>query len=151
MVAVRVFIYWSNPFYILYAFSDSKYYNNEDYKYSDITEKIIKAAIAVHTELGCGFQEVIYQRALVIEMKKLGLEFGREFSMDIKYNNEIIGVRRVDFLVEGKVLVEIKAIEKLENVHEVQLLNYLKVYKLEVGLLINFGNSIKVEIRRRVL
>ena len=84
-------------------------------------------------------------------MKKMKLEFKREFSMDIKYNNEIIGARRVDFLVEDKILVEIKAIEKLENVHEVQLLNYLKVYKLEVGLLINFGSPRKVEIKRRVL
>ena len=129
----------------------NNYINNSNYKYSDITEKIIKAAIEVHKKLGCGFQEVIYQRAMVKEMRKLNLEFGREFTMDIKYDDEIIGARRVDFLVEDKVLVEIKAIEKLEDVHQVQLLNYLKVYRLEVGLLINFGSIGKVEIKRRVL
>jgi GxxExxY protein len=125
-------------------------YNNNNYKHSDITEKIIKAAIAVHKQLGCGFQEVIYQRAMVIEMKKLGLEFGRELTMEIEYDNKTIGSRRVDFLVDGKILVEIKALEKLEDVHQVQLLNYLKVYKLEVGLLINFGAIKQVEIKRMV-
>jgi len=125
--------------------------NNSDYKYSDITGKIINSAIQVNKKLGCGFQEVIYQRAMVKEILKLGLNFGREFTMDIIYDGEVIGARRVDFLVEGKILVELKAIEKLENVHQVQLLNYLKVYKLEVGLLINFGVVGKVEIKRMAL
>lgn len=127
------------------------YYNNDNYKYSDITEKIIKSAIEVHTKLGCGFQEVIYQRAMYKEMIELGLKFDRELAMDIKYDDEVIGSRRVDFLVEDKILVELKAIEILEKVHQVQLLNYIRIYNLEVGLLINFGVVGKVEIKRMVL
>jgi len=91
------------------------YYNNDNYKYSDITKKIIKAAIEVHKKLGCGFPEVIYHRALVKEMKKTGLNFIRELTMKIMYDGEVIGARRVDFLVESKILVEIKAIELFKS------------------------------------
>ena len=112
-------------------------------KYKDITKKIIGAAFEVHKFLGNGFQEVIYQRALAIEMRKAALEFGREIEQDFFYKDfpKPIGTRRADFVVAGKVLVEIKAITALENVHEAQLLNYLKAYRLEVGLLINFGEK----------
>ncbi len=95
----------------------------------------------VHRVLGNGFQEVIYQRALEVEMSKSGLTFGREYSMDIYYDNKVIGSRRVDFLVEGKIIVELKAIIELENVHLAQSKNYLEAYDLEIGLLINFGNT----------
>ncbi|MDE0085189.1 MAG: GxxExxY protein [Candidatus Poribacteria bacterium] len=112
-------------------------------KYKDITKKIIGAAFEVHKFLGNGFQEVIYQRALAIEMRKAALEFGREIEQDIFYKDfpKPIGTRRADFVVAKKVLVEIKAITALENVHEAQLLNYLKAYRLEVGLFINFGEK----------
>jgi len=112
-------------------------------KYKDITEKIIGASFEVHKFLGNGFQEVIYQRALAYEMQKSGLEFAREIEQDIFYKEleKPIGTRRADFVVEGKVLVEIKAIIQLEDVHLAQALNYLKAYKLEVGLLINFGSK----------
>lgn len=112
-------------------------------KYKYITEKIIGAAFEVHKFLGNGFQEVIYQRALAWEMSKAGLEFDREIEQDIFYKelSEPIGTRRADFVVEGKVLVELKAIIALEDVHLAQVLNYLKAYKLEVGLLINFGSK----------
>lgn len=110
-----------------------------DYKYSDITGKIIGSAMTVHSQLGNGFQEVIYQRALAIEMKKRGLNFQRELEMPIFYDEYKIGTRRVDFLVEEKVMVEIKAIIQLEDVHLAQAINYLEAYHLEVGLLINFG------------
>ena len=93
----------------------------------------------VHSTLGNGFQEVIYQRALEIEFRKAGLNFVREFSMDIFYEGEIIGNRRVDFFVEGIISVEIKAINILEGLHYTQARNYLEVYNLEVGLLLNFG------------
>jgi GxxExxY protein len=114
-----------------------------DLKYKDITEKIIGAAFEVHSFLGNGFQEVIYQRALAWEMRQKGLEYAREIEQDIYYKDlpEPIGTRRADFVVEGKVLVELKAVINLEEVHWAQVLNYLKAYRLEVGLLINFGSK----------
>ena len=116
---------------------------NQELKYKNITEKIIGASFEVHKFLGNGFQEVIYQRALAYEMRKAGLNFAREIEQDIFYKDleEPIGTRRADFVVEKKVLVELKAIIQLEDVHLAQALNYLKAYKLEVGLLINFGSK----------
>ena len=112
-------------------------------KYRDITEKIIGASFEVHKFLGNGFQEVIYQRALAWELAKAGLSFAREIEQEIFYKElqEPIGTRRADFVIEGKLLVELKAIILLEDVHLAQILNYLKAYKLEVGLLINFGSK----------
>ena len=111
----------------------------EEYKYSELTSKIIGCAMTVHKTLGNGFQEVIYQRALAIEMRLIGIEFQREFEMPIFYKDEHIGTRRVDFLVERIISVELKAIINLENVHFAQAINYLEAYNLEIGLLINFG------------
>lgn len=111
----------------------------EQYKYSELTSKIIGCAMAVHRALGNGFQEVIYQRALAIEMRDNGIAFSREHEMPIYYKHQQIGTRRVDFLVEELVSVELKAIIKLEDVHFAQAINYLEAYDLEVGLLINFG------------
>ena len=112
-----------------------------NYKYKEITEKIIGSAMKVHAALGNGFQEVIYQRALEIEMKDAGLNFAREFSMPVFYKNQQIGERRVDFFVEEKIMVELKAIIQLENVHLAQAKNYLEAYNIQVGLLINFGST----------
>ena len=114
---------------------------NEQYKYSELTSKIIGCAMTVHKLLGNGFQEVIYQRALAIEMNLMGITFSREFEMPIYYREEHIGTRRVDFLVEGIISVELKAIIKLEDVHFAQAINYLEAYNLEIGLLINFGET----------
>ncbi|WP_207219932.1 GxxExxY protein [Emticicia agri] len=114
---------------------------------SSITSKIIGCAIEVHKVLGNGFQEVIYQRALEVEFQRNNVFFNREFEMPILYKNECIGTRRVDFLIEGKVSVELKAIVKLENVHYAQAINYLEAYNLEVGLLINFGSE-SLEMKR---
>ncbi len=111
----------------------------EQYKYSEITAKIIGYAMEVHKILGNGFQEVIYQRALAKEMALQGLSFAREFEMPIFYKEEQIGTRRVDFLVESVISVEIKAIIQLEDVHLSQAINYLEAYNLEIGMLINFG------------
>ncbi len=108
-------------------------------KYADITERILKCAFRVHSVLGNGFQEVIYQRALAIEMRKNGLNFSREFEMPIYYDGIHIGTRRVDFLVEEIISVELKAVIQLENVHFSQAKNYLEAYNIEVGLLLNFG------------
>lgn len=92
----------------------------------------------VHSALGNGFQEVIYQRAMEIEMADSGISFSREYEMPVYYKNQLIGTRRVDFLVEGNISVELKAIINLEDVHLAQAINYLEAYDLEVGLLINF-------------
>ena len=118
-----------------------------DYKFKEITEKIIGSSMKVHATLGNGFQEVIYQRALEIEMQCAGLHFAREFSMPIYYKGRSIGERRVDFFVEEKIMVEIKAIIQLENVHLAQAKNYLEAYNMQVGLLINFG-SISLQFKR---
>ncbi len=112
---------------------------NTDYKHSAITGKIIGCAMEVHRYLGNGFQERIYQRALAIEMSKQGLNFAVEFEMTVFYKGEYIGKRRVDFLVEDIVSVEIKARTELDDSHLNQAINYLEVYHIETGLLINFG------------
>ena len=109
---------------------------DEKYKYSELTSKIIGCAMNVHSALGNGFQEVIYQRALEIEMKLAEISFNREFEMPIYYRNEQIGTRRVDFFVENLISVELKAITKLEDVHFAQAINYLEAYNIEIGLLI---------------
>lgn len=101
----------------------------------------------VHSTLGNGFQEVIYQRALSIEFKKTGLSFERELEVPIYYDQERIGTRRVDFLVENSIMVELKAIIQLDDVHLAQGLNYLVAYKLDKGLLINFGSK-SLEVKR---
>lgn len=108
-------------------------------KYEELTGKIIGCAMEVHKTLGNGFQEVIYQRALEIEMKFTGLNFNREFEMPIYYRNQQIGTRRVDFFVENEIMVELKALIELEDVHLAQAMNYLEAYNMEIGLLINFG------------
>jgi len=124
----------------------------EVYKHSDITGKIIGCAMQVHSFLGSGFQEIIYHRALALEFTKAGLQFKWELEMPIYYKDytEPIGIRRVDFLVENVVLVELKAKALLEDIHYAQILNYLKVYKVEVGLLINFGEK-SLNFKRLIL
>jgi len=108
-------------------------------KYEEITHKIIGCAMKVHSKLGNGFQEVIYQRALAIEMDKQGLGFQREMEMSIFYEGIDIGLRRVDFFVEEIIMLEIKALTKMEDVHLAQAMNYCQAYNLPIGLLINFG------------
>ena len=124
----------------------------QELKHKGITEKIIGASFEVHKFLGNGFQEVIYQRALAWEFSQARLEYVREIEQELFYKDlsEPIGTRRADFVVEGKVLVELKAIIQLEDVHVAQVLNYLKAYKLEVGLLINFGGK-SLTFKRLVL
>ena len=113
---------------------------NNDYPESELTGRIIGCAMEVHRHLGNGFQEVIYQRALAIELSKQNLTFSREHEMEIFYKGEQIGQRRVDFFVENKIMVELKAVIELEDVHLAQAINYLEAYKMDIGLLINFGN-----------
>jgi GxxExxY protein len=117
------------------------------YRYSSLTAKIIGCAMEVHKVIGNGFQEVIYQRALALEMESQNLKFYREFEMCIFYKGTLVGKRRVDFFVDGKVMVELKAVIELEDVHLAQAINYLEAYKMEVGLLLNFGSK-SLEFKR---
>lgn len=115
-------------------------YSEEKYKFQEITGKVIGASMEVHKHLGNGFQEKIYQKALAEELILNNIQFEQEVVMPIYYKSKQIGFRRVDFLVEKVVLVELKATTALEDIHYNQIINYIVAYKLEVGLLINFGN-----------
>lgn len=114
---------------------------NTKYPESELTGKIIGCAMEVHKFLGNGFQEVIYQRSLAIEMKRQGLAFSREHEMEIFYKGEQVGLRRADFFVEGRIMVELKAVFELDDAHLAQAINYLEAYGMKIGLLINFGNT----------
>ena len=112
-----------------------------------LTYQVIGCAMKVHRTLGGGFQEVIYQRALAIELDRAGIEFGREVEQPIFYEGVEIGTRRADFIVGRRVVVELKALIALEKVHIVQAKNYVVAYDLDIGLLINFGAE-SLEYRR---
>ncbi|KKQ79034.1 MAG: hypothetical protein UT02_C0049G0004 [Parcubacteria group bacterium GW2011_GWC2_38_7] len=114
---------------------------NDKYPESELTGKIIGCAIEVHKYFGNGFQEIIYQRALAIEMESQGVGFSEEHEMDIYYKGTYIGNRRVDFFVENKIMLELKAVIELEDTHLAQAINYLEAYNMEIGLLINFGSK----------
>jgi GxxExxY protein len=121
--------------------------NPEDKIDDPLTYKIIGCAMRIHSTLGNGFQEVIYQRAMVLEFEKANLLFSRELEMDIHYEGVNIGTRRVDFLVENEIMLELKAVTEMNDYHLAQGLNYLVAYKLDKGLLINFGAR-SLEVKR---
>ncbi len=121
----------------------------ENFLHEDLSYKIRGACFNVHNILGGGHKEVIYQKALAIELEKSGIKFEREKFLTISYENENIGVYRPDFLVNGEIILELKAVDVMPKDYEVQLIHYLKSTKLPLGFLINFGPK-KVEIRRRV-
>ena len=121
----------------------------KNYKWREITEKIIGAAYKVHNTLGSGFLEKVYQKSLVIELQTLGFSVEVEKPITVYYHDEVVGIYVADIIVDGKVLLEIKAVKGLSEIHEVQLVNYLKATGIEVGLLINFGRS--VNIKRRIM
>lgn len=123
------------------------FYMEKEYKYADITKKIIGAAFEVHGVLKNGFVETVYHRALAIELATAQLDFTQEYEMPIYYKNQKVGMRRVDFFVQKVIPIEIKAVSQLEDVHVAQALNYLEAFNLEVGLLINFGAK-SLEVRR---
>ena len=112
-----------------------------EYPESALTGKIIGCAMEVHRTLGTGFQEVIYQRAMAIELYNAGLQFSREHKMIIDYKGQKIGTRFVDFFVEQKIMLELKAVKEIEGLHLAQAINYLEIYRLKIGLLINFGGT----------
>ena len=113
----------------------------EKYKYQDLTHEVIGAAMEVHRSLGNGFQEVIYQRALAIELEHRKIAFERGKEMPLVYKGFDIGTRRVEFFIDKKIMLEINAVVQLEDVYLAQAINYLEAYGLEIGLLINFGNT----------
>lgn len=123
---------------------------NNRYLYSDITDKVIGAASKVHKELGPGLVEKLYQRALKIELSKKGVNAEREKRINMRYNGVNIGFDKVDFDVENKVLVEIKAVSELSEIHRAQMISYLKSSGRRVGLLINFGR-IRLELKRIIV
>ena len=112
----------------------------EDYKHSELTGKIIGCAMKVHRVIGPGFPEIIYMRCLIIELKNSGLSCEAEVERDIYYEGIKVGSRRLDLLVDNKVIVELKAVTEVEPLFYNQIINYLKIFKIEIGLLINFGN-----------
>lgn len=131
-------VIFNNDFWITKPYS-IKDLINKNYKHSDLTAKIIGCAMKVHSTFGNGFPEVIYQKSLAIEMAKQGLSFSKELEMPVYYDSIKVGSRRLDFLVADKIVVELKAITKLDDIHLSQALNYLEAHSLETGLLINFG------------
>ena len=117
-------------------------------KHQELSEKIIGAAYAIHKELGYGFAEKVYKNALAIQLEEVGLKCSCEVPLRVLYHGRTVGEYYADIVVEDKIIVEAKAVSRLDTVHEVQLVNYLKATGLTVGLLINFGRS--VELKRRV-
>lgn len=114
-------------------------------KYKELTSQIISAAYQVHNVLGYGFLEKVYQNALAIELEKRDLKAEKEKPIQISYDGHIVGDYIADIVVEDKVILELKAVKEFAEIHEVQLVNYLKATGLEVGLLINFGDSVQVK------
>jgi GxxExxY protein len=121
----------------------------EEYKYSHITEKVIGCAMKVHQRMRNGYQEIIYHRCLIIELRKESLSFLSEIELPIFYDDIEVGKRRIDFLVENKIIAEIKVLSELTGSHLAQALNYLEVMNLEIGLLLNFGSK-SLEIKRLI-
>ena len=117
-------------------------------KHNEITEKILKGFYEVYNELGRGFLESVYQNALTLLLREYGLSVKTQEELNVRFHGQLVGVFRADMIVEGKVLLELKAVRSLDAVHEAQLLNYLKATGIEIGLLLNFGNT--PEFKRRV-
>jgi GxxExxY protein len=128
--------------------SSLAFYINKEFPKSEKTGRIIAAAQAVHYHLGPGFEEKIYQRALALELIAQGLDYNREVEIDIHYRDQIIGTKRVDFIIED-IMVELKAKAQIEDVHVVQALSYIKASNFSLGLLLNFGAK-KLEIKRLI-
>jgi len=118
------------------------------YIHSELSEKIIAASYQVHKELGCGFLEKVYKNALAIQLQETEIKCDVEVPLKVLYHEKVVGDYYADMIVDEKIIVEVKAVNKLESVHEVQLVNYLKATGINVGLLINFGKS--VEVKRRI-
>lgn len=117
---------------------------------AELTEKIIGCSYRVYNTLGSGFLESVYEKSLILEAEKSGLTVESQKAVNVYYDEQIVGSFIIDLFVNGKVVVELKAVKSLSVAHEVQLVNYLAATKIPVGLLINFSES-KVEVKRKVL
>ena len=126
----------------------SFWYFMDNLKHSDITSKIIKGFYKVYNTLGYGFLEKVYENALALEIEEMGLSVSRQQPIKVFYNGKEVGDYFADLVIEGCVIIELKSVEKLAEIHEAQLLNYLKATEIEVGLLLNFGT--KAEYKRKV-
>ena len=124
--------------------------SEEPYPEQELTEKILAAAFKVQNTLGCGFLEKVYENALVVELSRSGMRHAQQKSLQVKYEGAVVGEYQADLIVEGRVIVECKAVSQLDPVHEAQLLNYLKATGIRVGLLLNFGRP-KLQYRRFVV
>jgi GxxExxY protein len=124
----------------------------KEYPFKDITSKIISCAIEVHSSLGPGLLENLYEEAIECEFKSRGIEYQRQKELEIRYKGKPIGNYRLDYLIENKVIVELKCVETFKNIHIAQVLTYLKAENLKVGLLINFNvEKLKDGIKRVIL
>ncbi|MEK7272006.1 MAG: GxxExxY protein [Nitrospirota bacterium] len=121
---------------------------DKEFLYEEITKKIIKCFYKIYDELGSGFLESVYEKALMIELKDIGLKADNQKSLDVYYKNQLVGEFKSDIIAEDKIIIEIKSVTKLTAQHEAQLINYLKATGIKVGLLVNFGD--KLEFKRRV-
>ncbi len=121
---------------------------DKEFLYEDITKKIIKCFYKIYDELGSGFLESVYEKALMIELKDIGLNADNQKNLDVYYKNQLVGEFKSDIIAEDKIIIEIKAVTNLTTQHEAQLINYLKATGIKVGLLVNFGD--KLEFKRRV-
>ena len=119
----------------------------QSYLFEDLSGKIIGAAIKVHRELGSAYEEKIYQRALYLEFQKAKLSFAREKEINIKYQGVTLGKKKLDFVVDNKIIIELKKSDEINNVHIAQVVSYLKTLGLQLGLILNFGLS-KLQIKR---
>ena len=121
---------------------------DKEFLYEEITKKIIKCFYKIYDELGSGFLESVYEKALMIELKDIGLKADNQKSLDVYYKNQLVGEFKSDIIAEDKIIIEIKSVTKLTAQHEAQLINYLKATGIKVGLLVNFGD--KLEFKRRI-
>ncbi len=123
---------------------------NEDFPHKELTSKILEVAFAVHNTLGAGFLEKVYENALAIEFRQRGITFRQQAPLQVRYNGSVVGDYTADLVVDGKVILELKAAQGIDPTHEAQLLNYLRATGLLVGLILNFAKP-KLEYKRLVL
>lgn len=133
------------------CFCDQESVNNMPaYLYSSLTKQIIGLGIKVHKELGPAYEEKLYQRALYLELQRAGLKFEREKEVSINYGPVRIGKKKLDFVIDGKIVVELKKVSQIDAVHKAQVVSYLKATGLKLGLILNFGQE-RLEIKRVIL
>jgi GxxExxY protein len=133
--------------FIVFNFNHKYFYFME---YQDLTKEIIAGAFAVHNSLGSGFLEKVYENSLLIELRERGFDVEQQVPISVFYKNKLVGDYMADLLVNKTVILELKAVENLQVIHETQLVNYLTATGLDIGLLINFGSSAVVKRKYRV-